>query len=124
MLLRVRKGSWNLENGVSSTSLRNPWDIPGRAALQYGGKEASEGNGHDVYAGTRARGTGQVASAPARKRSCCSAADLLRYAHPREIDSKRGGLRSVRARDAQEQSIAKKRGGFRNLRFLCRLDRL
>jgi hypothetical protein len=23
--LSVRKGSWNLENGVSSTSLRNPW---------------------------------------------------------------------------------------------------
>src|SRR5258708_36963264 len=27
--MSVRKGGWNLENGVSSTSLRNPWVVSG-----------------------------------------------------------------------------------------------
>jgi len=32
--MSVRKGGWNLENGVSSTSLRNPWATPLQEQIQ------------------------------------------------------------------------------------------
>ena len=44
--MSVRKGGWNLENGVSSTSLRNPW------VLRFDGSSSSDVNSQVLRAVT------------------------------------------------------------------------